>query len=96
MNRIQQVLQTANQIAESEEFESFMMNAQDFASQRGVDGQATTKLKQSISTLNDAAQLLNQSQVTRGESGESAIACQSISAIKSSDARGVLSVDLGE
>ncbi len=69
MDRIQQVLQTANQIAESEEFERFMMNAQDFASQRGVEGSATTKLSQSIATLNDAAQLLNSSTTKTNENG---------------------------
>ena len=71
MDRIQQVLQSANQIAESEEFERFMMNAQDFASQRGADGSATTKLSQSIATLNDAAQVLNKSRIQQDDKGGS-------------------------
>lgn len=62
MERIQQVLQTANQIADSEEFEQFMMNTQDFISQRGASGTtASTQISQAIATLDDAAQILNRS-----------------------------------
>lgn len=62
MERIQQVLSSANQLAGSEEFEQFLMNAQDFVSQRGASGQtASTQISQAIVNLEDAAQILNRS-----------------------------------
>ncbi|MEM7803119.1 MAG: SPFH domain-containing protein [Chloroflexota bacterium] len=61
MERLQQVLRTANTIAESEEFDSFMMNTQDFLSSRSEDGTSTTKITQAISSLENAAEILNRS-----------------------------------
>lgn len=70
MERVQQVLRTANQVAQSEEFEQFMLNAQDFVSNRGMSGDAvSTKLSQTVAALDDAAEILNRSFAKKGESG---------------------------
>ena len=69
MERIQQVLRTATEIAQSEEFEQFMMNTQDFISQRSGEGTATTQISQAITTLDEAAQILNRS-FARPKGGE--------------------------
>lgn len=75
MDRLRNVLQTANTIVESDEFESFMMNAQDFASSRTSDGTSTTKITQAMTALNDAAEILNRSRTTTGtaEDGEGGV-----------------------
>lgn len=60
-NRIRNAIQAANNVMQSDEFEQFLMNTNDFISRRDEEGSATTQISQSISTLNDAAQVLNQS-----------------------------------
>ena len=70
--RIRQVVRVANDVIESEEFEQFLMNADDFISRRDEEGSATTKISQSISNLNDAAQVLNRSRSAKSsEEGQS-------------------------
>ncbi|MDA0242801.1 MAG: SPFH domain-containing protein [Chloroflexi bacterium] len=62
MERVQRVLQAANQLAKSEELEQFVINAQDFVSQRGQSGDSvTTQLSQMVVSLGDAAEVMNRS-----------------------------------
>ena len=70
MGRVRQALRQANTIMQSEEFGEFMMNAQDFVSRREEEGQATTTISQTITTLGDAAEALNRSLSRPGEAGD--------------------------
>ncbi|MEM8860773.1 MAG: SPFH domain-containing protein [Chloroflexota bacterium] len=72
MERVRNVLQTANNVVESDEFESFMMNTQDFISSRNDAGTATTQITQAMAALNDAAEILNRSRTGNPREGSSA------------------------
>jgi regulator of protease activity HflC (stomatin/prohibitin superfamily) len=60
---IRQAIQTATNVIRSEEFEQFRVNAQDFLSAYDSDGgTAATKMTQMVSSLADAAEVINSGQ----------------------------------
>ncbi|MGB1253849.1 MAG: SPFH domain-containing protein [Candidatus Promineifilaceae bacterium] len=61
MSRSRAVVRAANNLMENEEFGRFLMNAEDFISRRDEEGSATTTISQTITTLGEAAQILNRS-----------------------------------
>ena len=67
MSRSRAVLRAANALMESEEFGQFLMNADDFISRRDEEGSATTTISQTITSLNEAAQILNRSLASERE-----------------------------
>lgn len=71
MERARNVLRQATQMVQSGEVEQFLINANDFLSRRDEENQATTKISQTVSTLQDATQVLNRSrsQAGAGEEG---------------------------
>lgn len=66
-SRVRQVIQAANTVMQSDEFDQFLMNAEDFVSRRDEEGSATTKISQTITSLNEATQVLNQSLSAKGD-----------------------------
>jgi regulator of protease activity HflC (stomatin/prohibitin superfamily) len=70
MSRLQQALQTVNQIAQSEQFEQFRINAEDFLSARERGEAAGTRIDQMLATLDDAAEIVNRSFPTRDQDGQ--------------------------
>lgn len=66
---IRGALQAANELLQSDEFEQFMMNADDFVSRRDAEGSATTQISQAITSLSEAAQTLNRSVAETEPSG---------------------------
>ncbi|MCB0009539.1 MAG: hypothetical protein KDE04_23900, partial [Anaerolineales bacterium] len=62
MSTVRQVLRTAADVIQSDEFEQFRINAQDFLSANDSDGGTpATQLAQMASSLADAAQVINRS-----------------------------------
>ncbi len=61
MERIQQLMQTANQLMESDEFQQFRTNAKDFISARERGGSGSTSIVQMTVPLSEAAEALNRS-----------------------------------
>ena len=73
MSTVRQVLQTAADVLQSDEFEDFRINAQDFLSANDSDGGTpATQLAQMASSLADAAQVINRSHPKGGEGRASA------------------------
>ncbi|MCB0037530.1 MAG: hypothetical protein KDE51_26040 [Anaerolineales bacterium] len=96
MERVQQVLRTANQISQSEEFEQFMINAQDFVSQREQSGDSiSTQLSQAVVTLSDAAEVLNRSFTKSDSEGRPAKVISPVVMPKSHRSWGWVAVALG-
>jgi regulator of protease activity HflC (stomatin/prohibitin superfamily) len=58
---VRNVLGTVNEIAQSEEFEQFRLNAQDFMSARERGESAGTQIAQMTATIGEAAEILNRS-----------------------------------
>lgn len=61
MSRVRKTLRQATQLVQSEEFQQFMMNADDFISRRDEENQAKTHISQTMTELGEAAQVLNHS-----------------------------------
>ncbi len=70
MSRVRKTLRQATQLVQSDEFQQFMMNADDFISRRDEESQATTRISQTMSELGDAAQVLNRSLASTGQTEE--------------------------
>lgn len=58
---VRNVLGTVNEIAQSEEFEQFRLNAQDFISARERGESSGTQIAQMTATIGEAAEILNRS-----------------------------------
>ncbi|MCB8945358.1 MAG: SPFH domain-containing protein [Ardenticatenaceae bacterium] len=61
IQRVQQVLGAINEVAQSEEFEQFRINARDFVSAREQGQTAGTEIAQMAVSLSEAAETLNRS-----------------------------------
>lgn len=61
MSRLRQVANTALDIAQSEEFEQFRLNAKDFLSARESGASTTTQIQQMVTTMAEATEVLNRS-----------------------------------
>ncbi len=61
IQRVQQVLGAINEVAQSEEFEQFRINARDFISARDQGQTAGTEIAQMTVSLSEAAEVLNRS-----------------------------------
>lgn len=67
---IQQVLGAVNEIAQSEQFEQFRINARDFLSARESGESAGTQIAQMTASLNEAAEIFNRSFAKDDEAAE--------------------------
>ena len=61
IQRVQQVLGAINQVAQSDEFQQFRINAQDFLSARDESQTAGTEIAQMATSLSEASEVLNRS-----------------------------------
>ncbi|MCP4428186.1 MAG: SPFH domain-containing protein [Chloroflexi bacterium] len=69
MNNVQNLLNTVTEIAQSEEFEQFQVNARDFMSAREQGQSPGTQISQMTASLSDAAEILNRSFAKTEEDG---------------------------
>lgn len=72
-DRIRQTLAAANNVAQSEEFQQFRVNASDFLSAREHGGEAAgTRIDQMVASLDDVAEVVNRSFAAPSVPGEAA------------------------
>lgn len=69
MERVQQVLRTASNVVQSDEFEKFVINTQDFVSDRARGESVSTQLTQMAVSLSDAAEVLNRNFAKKDDKG---------------------------
>lgn len=70
MQRVRQAVEIANNLAQDEEFQEFVLNAQDFLSAREKGDSVTTQLSQTVVSLADAAEVLNRSLAREDDQGK--------------------------
>lgn len=70
MQRVRQAVELANNLAQDEEFQEFVLNAQDFLSAREKGESITTQLSQTVVSLADAAEVLNRSMAQEDDKGQ--------------------------
>ncbi len=71
MQRVRQAVEIANNLAQDDEFQEFVLNAQDFLSARDKGDSVTTQLSQTVVSLTDAAEVLNRSLAREDDAGRS-------------------------
>jgi regulator of protease activity HflC (stomatin/prohibitin superfamily) len=70
MQRVRQAVNIANTLAQDEQFQEFVLNAQDFLSAREKGDSVTTQLSQTVVSLADAAEVLNRSIARQDDDGK--------------------------
>jgi len=61
LNRVRDVVGVVTEVAKSEEFEQFRVNARDFLSAREAGASSSTQIEQMVTSLSDVAEALNRS-----------------------------------
>jgi len=69
-SNIRNVLNTVNEIVQSDEFEQFRLNAQDFLSARESGESAGTQISQMTASIGEAAEILNRSFTRQEKEGQ--------------------------
>ena len=70
MSRLQNTLRAINEVAQSEEFEQFRVNAQDFLSARERGEAAGTRIDEMVAPIADASEITNRSFPQQEQTGQ--------------------------
>lgn len=74
MSRVRQAIKIASDLVQTDEFQDFTMNAEDFVGRKaGTSGSSITEITQSITSLSNAAMRINSSQTRQRENSRASI-----------------------